>query len=103
VPNYWYWYSLALCQLHPEVWKEVRHMARAKGKTLDWDFTGAIEDLGMQGLVEKLGVNEVIEAIGVKRVVKHFGPARIIEEMGVDWLISDLLPAQLKKLKERLQ
>jgi hypothetical protein len=112
VPKYWHWYASPLSQLHPEVWKEVQHMARTKGKGLEWDLTGVLEDLGMEGLVEKLGVKDVIKAVGVNRAVKQLGvkqvmeavgPEKIIEEMGVDWLIAKLPAAQLKKLKERLK
>lgn len=35
--------------------------------------------------------------------MEQFGPEKIIEEMGVEWFLSKLPPAQLKKFKERLK
>jgi hypothetical protein len=93
-PRYWEWYASALSMYHPAAWKEVREMARAKGKELEPDFGPLIEEVGME---------RIIESLGFKRVFETVGPAKIIDEMGVDWLISKLPPAKLKQLKEHLK
>jgi hypothetical protein len=111
-PNYWQWYASALSTLHPAVWNEVKNMARAKNKGPQFDFRPLIEDMGMRNLLEVMGIDEVIDAIGVEAAVKRFGgkrvleaigPEKLIDLMGVDWLVANLPPSQLKKLKERLK
>ncbi len=95
-PRFLEWYRSILGVLHPDVWQEVKPMAGAKRKSMepkpDWNF-----------LVEDYGVDALVKAMGVRRVIETVGPERIIKEMGVDWFISKLPPAQLKKLKEHLK
>jgi hypothetical protein len=93
-PHYLEWYAALFSTLHPEAWKEIKEMAATKRKGLHWDFSAVVEDIGMTKLVESLGIDRVIDAIG---------PKRMIERKGVDWLIANLPPADLKKLKERLK
>ena len=69
-------------------------MAATKGKRLQWDLSALVEDFGIESLVQSLGIKRVMEAVG---------PEKVIQEMGVDWLLSKLPPAELKKLKERLR
>jgi hypothetical protein len=67
-------------------------MARTKGKGLEFDLTGLIEDMGVEKVVEVFGDEQVLKAVDLKKVVK---------KKGVDWLRAQLTPEQLKELTGR--
>lgn len=93
-PHFLQWYASYFTTLHPEAWMEVRQMARSKNKELTFDLSAVIDDIDMQKL---------IESGGFKRLVQNVGAKKLVKEMGVDWLLANLPPEDLKKLKERLK
>lgn len=93
-PHYLEWYASTFSRLHPEAWREVRQMARSKAPELKFDLSEVIEDIDMKKL---------IDSGGFKRLVQKAGATEFVKELGVDWLLSNLPPAQLRKLKESLK
>jgi hypothetical protein len=93
-PALWQHYGPWLWALHPTAYEEVRTMARAAGKGLKIDLRPAIDAVGL---------DEFIRQVGLKRLVEEAGPKRVRDEMGLDWLLSQLTPAERRELKRRLQ
>ncbi len=96
-PYFLEWYGSWLSFIHPELWREVRQMARVKQKGLEFDFTGIKEDM------TPANQRKMLESLGVDRILELLGPKKMIDAKGVDWFLSNLSPAELKKLKERLK
>lgn len=92
-PALWQRYGAWLKVLHPATFQEIRAMARAAGRELKINWRAAIEEEGL---------DEFIRQVGLKRLVEEVGPKRVIEEMGLDWLLSQLTPAERRELKRRL-
>jgi hypothetical protein len=93
-PHYFEWYGSVLSAWHPEGWEGVKNMATKGRSGLEYDFTGIIEDIGLDKLVKNVGAKTVVEAVG---------PEKFMEEIGIDWLLAKLTPAQRKKIKESLK
>jgi hypothetical protein len=104
--------------LHAEGYKGVNNIKRGG---LEYDFTGVIEDIGVDKLVKNVGAKKIIEAVGpekfvedigvdklvanvgVKRIIDAVGgPKKVLEVMGVDWLLDGMTAAQRKEFKKRL-
>jgi len=88
-PHYLEWYGRWLGSLHSEVWTEVREMARTKARELKFDLDFIAENVDVKDLAERLGMQRIYEIFGPKKVS--------------DWLIANLPPEELKKLKARLK
>jgi len=96
-PHFLEWYGRWLSTFHPQVWAEVREMARGKHKELEFDFTWIKEEMTPANQLKML------ESLGIDRILELIGPKKLIDVIGVDHLLSNLSPADLKKLKERLK
>jgi hypothetical protein len=96
-PHFLEWYGSWLSLIHPELWREVGQMARTKQKDLELDFSGIRDDMSPANQLKML------ESLGIDRILELIGPKKVIDSKGVDWLLSNLSPADLKKLKERLK
>ena len=96
-PHFLEWYGTMLGALHAEAWMEVREMATTKRKGLDFDFSVIKDDMTPENDAQ------LVRTIGVERILKAIDPREIIREMGVDWLLANLSPAELRKLKDRLK
>lgn len=88
-PHYLEWYSRWLGSLHSEAWMEVREMARTKARELKFD---------LDFIAENVDVKDFAERLGIQRIYEIFGPKKVF-----DWLIANLPPEELKKLKARLK
>jgi hypothetical protein len=96
-PGFLDWYAPVFSTLHSEAWKEISEMATTKKrKGLEFDFSAIKDDLTPKSLAN------LIENMGEKRILEMIGPKEVIKKMGMDWLLSNLSPAELKELKERL-
>ena len=93
-PHYLEWYASFFSTLHPDAWTEIRQMARSKDHELKFDLSAVIEDIDMKKLFESGSFKRLMQNVGAKKLVK---------EMGVDWLLANLPPEELKKLRERLK
>jgi hypothetical protein len=129
-PALWQQYGGWLAGLHPEIWQEVRFMARTAGKKFQFDFRPAIQELGLENVIEQVGIKAIIDQIGIKRavetagvkrvvgeiglkrvvdevglkrVIEEVGPKRVLAEMGLDALLTNLTPSQRQELKRRLK
>jgi hypothetical protein len=69
-------------------------MARAKRNEVVFDLSPVVDDVDMKKL---------IESGALKRLIQNAGAKQVIKEMGVDWLLANLPPEELKKLKARLK
>jgi hypothetical protein len=83
-----------LAGLHPQIWDEVRLMARTAGKRFQFDFRPAIDALGLDYVIKQVGIKAIIDQIGAKR---------LIDELGLDSLLAHLTPSQRQELKRRLE
>ena len=72
-------------------------MATTKRKGLEFDFSVIKDDMTPENDAQ------LIHSIGVKRILKAIDPKEVMKEMGVEWLLANLSPAELKKLKDRLK
>jgi hypothetical protein len=120
-PGLWQRYGQWLAALHPDVWKEVRVMARRSERTFKIDLRPVIEELGLKPVIEAVGVKEVIDEVGLKEVLKEVGLKEVLKEVGLkevlkevglrqviesaglDELIAHLTPAERRELKRRLR
>jgi hypothetical protein len=94
-PHYLEWYADFFGVLHPEAWTEVKTMARAKRNEVVFEVSSAV--------VDDLDLKKMSESGALKRLFQNVGAKQIIKEMGVDWLLANLPPEELKKLKARLK
>jgi hypothetical protein len=84
-PDLWQLYSNWLATFFPDLWQEVRQMAKESE-------SGPVIDL--RRVVEVLGLEEFIEQVGSKR---------IIDTLGVDGIAARLSPEQQREMLQRLQ
>ncbi len=88
-------YASWLRGLQPELWKEVRAMAKTKG-IIDWEaVAGTGEDvveivryLPPEQVIEVLGTQKAIEVIGTSKVIEVLGTQRAIDAIGLDKVIA---------------
>jgi hypothetical protein len=82
--------------LHPNIVKEARRMAIAKGKRdegLDL-LCRYVEQVGLETFIKQIGVDYMIEAADPKKVVKALGVERLAANLTAEeW-------KQLKKLRD---
>jgi hypothetical protein len=90
----WAFYAAWLAVRFPQLWEEVKQMARRanQGPTLD-----------LPPVVDYLGIDEVIRQIGFKRLIEEMGLKRVVDEVGVNRLASELTPKQRRELMKALQ
>jgi hypothetical protein len=90
----WRLYSGWVAQLFPELWKEVRAMAKGKGygPNLDWG-----------PVLETVDVKDMLRQLGAKRVIDEMGLQTILDEVEVSQLLKVLAPEKREELKRRLK
>jgi hypothetical protein len=89
-PALWQQYGSMFATLHPTIWEEVRFMARAAGKKLQFDFRPAIKHLGLNYVIEQVGIKPIIDEIGVKRAVETVGVKRVVDEIGIKRVVDEI-------------
>ncbi len=116
-------YATWLMGLQPDLWQEVRAMARTKG-IIDWEKvarTGedvaeivryipaeeVVEVLGTQRAIEAIGIAKVIDAVGIAKVIAAAGTDKVIEALGpekaLDALLAKVSPEQIQEMLKRRQ
>ncbi len=111
-PELWRLYGPWLATLFPQLWEEVRQMARRASQQLIIDFRPIVDkvgldvfirQLGLERMINQGGLKQVIDLVGVKRVIEEVGAERVIEELGLEGLLAGLKPAQRRELREMLK
>ena len=70
-PHYFEWFGKWLGTLHPNVWREVREMAR-KSKGIPLDFSAMRDDIDIGEVLESLGIERIMgNGRGEKNVQKN--------------------------------
>jgi hypothetical protein len=88
----------------PDLWKEVRHMARKTSNAPFFDFRPVINTIGLDEFIRQVGLERMVEEIGLERVIEQVGLERVIEQVGgLDGLVAKLTPAQRRQLRQLLQ
>jgi hypothetical protein len=50
-----------------------------------------------------VGPDRLVEQLGPERVLEQLKLKKVVEDKGLDWLLTQLTPAQRRELKRRLQ
>ena len=87
-PEWWQHYGGWLAALHPQAYRGVLHMAKAKKEKFGFD---------LEPLVETMGLDWVLDKLGVDRVVNELGPDPLIEHL--EKTSKRLTPEQRRRLK----
>ncbi len=93
----WALYSAWLATRFPDLWEEVRHMAK-RTKKPDLDMRPVIEKMGLAKLIEQIGPERVVEAMGAERAIQAMGAEQVL-----DLLVARLTPDQKRRLERRLR
>ncbi len=120
-PELWRLYGPWLTTLFPQLWEEVRQMARRASQNATIDIRPVVDILGLDELIRQVGlermidqaglkqvidlvgVKRVIDQVGVKQVIDQVGAERVIEELGLEGLLAGLKPEQRRELREMLK
>jgi hypothetical protein len=107
-------YATWLRGLQPDLWQEVRAMARSKG-VIDWeavartgeDVAQIVRYLPAKEVVEVLGTQRAIEAIGLDKVIATVGLDKVIAAAGAEnafhALLAQVSPEQIQEMLKRRQ
>ncbi len=96
----WALYSAWLATNYPDLWEEVRYMAK-RTKKPDLDMRPVVEKMGLAKLIEQIGLDRVVATAGAERVLGKVNLGKLVEEKGLDWLLARLTPEQRRELRRR--
>src|SRR5439155_24175890 len=105
-------YSGVFATLHPNIWQEVKAMARSKREKFEMNIRPVVETIGLDEAIAQIGEKQIIEQIGEKQIIKQIGEKQIIEQIGkkkvlaqldVEDILANLTPAKRRELQRRLQ